>query len=542
MTKTVDLNALRAMVQNETSENSDIRVASLKVDKFTRQMHGGKTGSQQLKSRSAAATNPQRPATLAAPAADTSATDSIATELKALAGEIEKGEGKINIITKILTFIKSGFSRDAYDAAIARQAFREIDTNTQQVLVGLAFQAVALPENLGEITTNVPALLNFFQTVGVTANQIIEGINTIPGAGGRIRVLNELRLNQNFQWNNLSSEGANQVARDLVDAGKDGAGCLRTLLDNGKLKSNNLPTLDADAATRVARDLAGAGKDGVKCLNLLLENGKLKPDNLPAFDADAATRVAQDLAGAGEDGVKCLNSLLENGKLDILSLDDDAAKDFALDLVNGGEGGAECLDLLLKHDKLPMPHLQNLDVNAAKDFALKLFRVKPGGAKCLDLFLKNNKLPSLQNLDAIAARDFVVELARVESDNTLCLSKFVYYGTLDNLKNLDVNAAKDFVLKLVEVGGNGVNCLRLLRDKVPDFDAPTAKKLVLALAEALAEAEENEVECLEILMDSGKLNSLQNLNDDAARDLARDLTSIEIKVLSSLERFRQLEF
>jgi hypothetical protein len=367
----------------------------MKVAKFVAHMQGKKVDSL-ISSKSLGGRSAAQGAAASAPAQGTDADPRAAAlgkELQSLTAAIEDGESKISIGAKFLTRIKSWFSSDSYDTAIAKQAFSKIDASKQSVLLALAFEAAAAPEsgNSGDVKT----VLNFCLAADVKENAIVASINTIPDSNGRVEVFKALtRPDSDFKWANLLGLQPNEakvLVLNLAEVGEAGAGCLWKLLEDSKPTPNALPEFADAEANKLAQNLAKAGDVGARCLGQLLEADRLK--NLQ-LDKSEANKLALDLAKAGAFGAACLKLLLNENKLENLELSAEDAKELVFNLAAGATG-MSCLRYLIDQKENKLEHL-DLSAEDAKGLAKKLANAGPVGALCLRPLLIKDKLEHLQ--------------------------------------------------------------------------------------------------------------------------------------------------
>jgi hypothetical protein len=349
----------------------------MKVAKFIfhmSQAHGGKFSSDQLKQlidRLTAFTSPQETTggsgVAPAPILDESPeAEALVTELKNLINEIEQGESKVGLGTRIFTWIQTLFSgKGAYEAEIVKKAFSNIKPDKQSALLALAFEAASLPESSDDAQNNVQTMLKFCQEMNVDADKIMTVINTIPDPESKVKVV-DLTIASDFKWDELDATVAKDLVINLACSGEHGAYCLQRLLDNGKLDLSGI-TISSDDAKNVGINLAQGGTYGAYCLQRLLPN-------LPKFTSADAKELVINLAQGSKNWAHCLAMLLPN----LPKFTSADAKEVVLGLAHGGDDGADCLSRLLENGNLDNLKLKGITKPAdVKATALDLLEQKP---------------------------------------------------------------------------------------------------------------------------------------------------------------------
>ncbi|MDR2603482.1 MAG: hypothetical protein LBC11_02900, partial [Puniceicoccales bacterium] len=351
-------------------------------------------------------------------------TGAASVNLGELAEAINKGESKIGIGTKFLAWIKSWFGGDSYDTAIAKQAFIKITDEQRTVLLTMAFEAAIGPEGPGEaqnVQENVQAVLKFCQAVGIKAEHVAEAISSTPNFGDR----------------------KSEVVLDLANAGKEGAECLRQLLELDKL--TNLPEFEGDEAQQLVLGLAGTW-EGIDCLFWLFRLRKLT--NLPKFESDVAKQLVLRLAGT-----YCMQP---NGGF-CLQLNRDCLHPSRAYLTH--PEGAYCLRELLEDNKLTnLPKFTRAETRQLiPELVFQSRRNDGNGAKCVLLLLDDNKL-TLSRFASDVAKEVALlltslhDLKLANEYGAECLRRLLEEGVMENLRveGISSNYTKEYVLRLIE--------------------------------------------------------------------------------------------
>jgi hypothetical protein len=490
--------------------NPQVANHRLKVTKFLGSMQGKHVGAPKLNNSLE---------TYSATLEDLSA-ESLANLVRA----IEGGESEIGMGTRFLTWIKSMFSGEDYDTAIAKQAFSEIGDDTQRTLLRLAFRDATTPENADDVQTDVQTLLEFCQAAEVATNKIMEAIEAIP---------------------NL--ENKTGIVQGLANGGPKGAECLLLLFQAGKLKE-----LDSNGARQVVLGLSNGGEIEARCFRLLLEKEKLA--DLQKFGATETKKVVLGLSNGGEAGVECFQWLKGQDKLTKPSdFGDPTVKQLFVDLSTSGKDGATFLRWFIgepqqnvkpenDHRLDNLPNFRTPVFFESPDIALEPNRVALGlgsagwdGTYCLGWFLATGKMRHL-NLNFPGSKMLVQNLIDGGPNGVFCLERLFWAGKLGYLK-LNSSDATELVLKAadkwLEKAPNGESAyygqdyLKLLIDhkKVPVFRADDAKKLV----QELSQGDEKKIACLKLLFKTDRLKNLKlrNITDPAV---------VKVKALELLEQ------
>ncbi|MDR0742439.1 MAG: hypothetical protein LBE98_03175 [Puniceicoccales bacterium] len=413
-----------------------------------------------LVARLAAPTGPQVPAAAPAPAPN------IAAEIGALNAAIEAGERQIGVLGNLRTGLKKKFSKenaeDAANAAIAREAFSEIEEGKQRELLQLAFHYAASPENPGDVAFHVKKALESFQAAGAKESNILGAICAISNPKDRAKIFQALaQPDSGFNWGSLNPAEVAEFTVKLVKARNLNREVFSTVL-------RRLPTFKGInfkgvKAKQVALSLAKEGWAGARCLLELSKNGKLGKLRLNAAEAN---QIVLDLAKAGPAGARCILELHKKGKLDKLDLNRDEAKQVAIGLAKAGLVGARCILALSKNGKLNMP---DLDASAANQLFLGLSRGGWAGICYTKELFRKGKLNSLDLGIAEAnqiARNLLINVNN-NQESIDFLKQLFEKNILRNLrlKDIDTSAeAKTKALELLSLTPLNVEELRQLLD------------------------------------------------------------------------------
>ncbi|MDR0741960.1 MAG: hypothetical protein LBE98_00655 [Puniceicoccales bacterium] len=340
---------------------------------------------------------------------------------------------------------------------------------------------------------------------------------------------------------NLDVARKKELVINLTKAGSSGGNdCFKLLLEKGILSDLNL---DADLIISMANVSYFYGKQGY--LEQWLEKLANNPvGNPPKFEGDAAIQLVQRLGGA-KGGASCLKLLLEKNILNLNILaNTTAAKELVINLSDAasddgqGRQNTACLLLLLEKNILNLDILNLEDVNVANKLVINLSKDKWGEAFLWQLIKKNILNLDILNLEDVnVAKAIAITLSDIgkdEPDAAALLKQFLEGGRLHSL-NLRGDEANDFILALFNLKEYNVDCLRLFLEKDQkdqkdqlhslNLEGGEGEFFVEALVGQVEYGGKDQVECLQLLFDFGKLRRLPMLEYRTVEDLCSRLES-----------------